>query len=196
MKRALVALTASLALGAALLAGTSTSTGAQDSTVSVYAVHGIPQSLFDVLGAPTTEVDVWSTGVIMYIFLTGHPPFETDNLEKTYKRIKEGDFAIPNSMNKDAADLLRRMLVVDPAKRATFEQVLSHPFMNPQLRQWGRYLLKDTRRAHRGNIHAIGQNHSLYQLLPRNTPYSLNKTRADVFALAVDSKNAISTVGL
>lgn len=60
MKRALVALTASLALGAALLAGTSTSTGAQDSTVSVYAVHGIPQSLFDVLGAPTTEVDVYA----------------------------------------------------------------------------------------------------------------------------------------
>lgn len=67
----------------------------------------------------------------MYIFLTGKPPFETDNLEKTYKRIKAGDFVIPPSMNKDAADLLNRMLVVDPSKRATFNEVLAHPFMNP-----------------------------------------------------------------
>ena len=60
MKRALAAAAAVLALGATLIAGTSSPTGAQASTVSVYAVHGIPQSLFDVLGAPTTEVDVYA----------------------------------------------------------------------------------------------------------------------------------------
>jgi len=60
MKRALVAVVAVLALGVSLLAGGSTPIGAQDSTVAVYAVHGIPQSLFDVLGAPTTEVDVYA----------------------------------------------------------------------------------------------------------------------------------------
>ena len=60
MKRALAAAAAVLALGATLIAGGSSPTGAQDSTVSVYAVHGIPQSLFDVLGAATTDVDVYA----------------------------------------------------------------------------------------------------------------------------------------
>ncbi len=60
MKRALVAGAAIVALGASLVAGSVSPTGAQDSTVSVYAVHGIPQSLFDVLGPPTTEVDVYA----------------------------------------------------------------------------------------------------------------------------------------
>ena len=60
MKRALAAAAAILALGATLIAGASSPTAAQDSTVAVYAVHGIPQSLFDVLGAPTTDVDVYA----------------------------------------------------------------------------------------------------------------------------------------
>jgi len=60
MKRALVALAATVALGASLLGGSSSPTGAQASTVSVYAVHGIPQSIFDTLSAPTTEVDVYA----------------------------------------------------------------------------------------------------------------------------------------
>ena len=78
------------------------------------------------------EVDVWSTGVIMYIFLTGRPPFETDNISKTYDRIKLADYKIPSSLtNQAAVDLLRKILVVDPAKRITFDQILEHSFMNP-----------------------------------------------------------------
>ena len=60
MKRALAAVAALAVFGALLLVGASAPTGAQDSTVAVYAVHGIPQSLFDVLGVPTTEVDVYA----------------------------------------------------------------------------------------------------------------------------------------
>ena len=77
-------------------------------------------------------MDIWSTGVIMYIFLTGRPPFETDNIAKTYERIKTADYKMPSSLTNTAAvDLLRKILVVDPAKRYTFEQILEHSFMNP-----------------------------------------------------------------
>jgi hypothetical protein len=59
MKRALLAVAALAAVSASLLA-VGSPTGAQAGTAAVYAVHGIPQSLFDTLGASSTEVDVYA----------------------------------------------------------------------------------------------------------------------------------------
>lgn len=38
------------------------------------------------------EVDIWSTGCIMYTLLIGKPPFETASLKETYSRIKKCDY--------------------------------------------------------------------------------------------------------
>lgn len=54
-------------------------------------------------------------------------------MEKTYQRISKGQFDFPESFkDQDAKDLLRHILVVDPSKRFSFEQILAHPFMNPK----------------------------------------------------------------
>ena len=42
------------------------------------------------------EVDVWSTGVIMYTLLVGRPPFESKNVEATYKRIQANSYTFPD----------------------------------------------------------------------------------------------------
>lgn len=77
------------------------------------------------------EVDVWSLGVVVYTLLYGRPPFETSDVKKTYKRIKECQYTfnedIPVSNN--AKNLISKLLVVDPSKRLTLDQVLVHPFM-------------------------------------------------------------------
>lgn len=41
------------------------------------------------------EVDVWSTGVIMYTLLIGKPPFETNDVKTTYRRIKMNAYSFP-----------------------------------------------------------------------------------------------------
>lgn len=67
------------------------------------------------------EVDIWSSGVIMYLMLIGKAPFETSRVEKTYDKIVKADFDFPDYFkNSSAKDLLRKILVVDPSKRFTF----------------------------------------------------------------------------
>ena len=44
------------------------------------------------------EVDIWSTGCIMYTLLVGKPPFETTSLKETYKRIKMCEYIIPGKL--------------------------------------------------------------------------------------------------
>jgi polo-like kinase 1 len=71
-------------------------------------------------------------GAVLYALLYGRPPFETSDVKKTYKKIKECAFAFDDevSVSNNAKNLISRLLVIDPAKRLTLEQIKSHPFLN------------------------------------------------------------------
>ncbi|KAI9304917.1 hypothetical protein BJ944DRAFT_277982 [Cunninghamella echinulata] len=72
--------------------------------------------------------DIWSCGVILYALLTGHLPFDDENIRQLLKKVKAGKFAMPDDISRSAQDLIRRILVVDPSKRLTMEQIIAHPW--------------------------------------------------------------------
>ena len=78
------------------------------------------------------EVDIWSLGVIIYTLIIGRPPFETSEVKTTYKRIKMNAYSFPDgAIISDAAkSLIIDILVTDPAKRPSLDQILSHDFFN------------------------------------------------------------------
>ncbi|XP_065219795.1 serine/threonine-protein kinase PLK1-like [Planococcus citri] len=76
------------------------------------------------------KIDVWSLGCIMYTLLVGKPPFETNSLRETSERIKRCDYKIPTEIKAPAANLIYSMLLPDPKKRPTAEQIISSDFFN------------------------------------------------------------------
>lgn len=80
--------------------------------------------------------DIWSLGVILFILLSGLPPFYGKNDAEILKMVKARDYSfdIPEfkMVSEEAKDLIRKCLEV-PEKRLTAAQVLQHPWIKKDL---------------------------------------------------------------
>ena len=80
----------------------------------------------------TEKCDLWSCGVIMYILLTGRPPFGGNNDQEILARIKRGKYDLSKYpwgvISQEAKDLIKCLLEQNPSKRYSAEQALKHPW--------------------------------------------------------------------
>lgn len=77
-------------------------------------------------GAPS---DIWSCGIILFALLTGHLPFDDENIRKLLLKVQNGKFIMPKDLSPEAKDLILRMLQVRPKDRISIDEILAHPLL-------------------------------------------------------------------
>ena len=79
------------------------------------------------------ECDYWSIGVVLYILLSGSPPFFEDERADLFEKIKTASYEFEDaswgSISQEAKDLVSNILKANPAERYSCEQMLAHPWM-------------------------------------------------------------------
>jgi len=74
------------------------------------------------------KVDIWCIGVLLFELITGTVPFQGKDIESLKSNILHLRISWPKEMNKDAKDLISKILKLDPNERITLEDMLEHPF--------------------------------------------------------------------
>lgn len=83
-------------------------------------------------GVACATCDCWSIGAMIFFLLTGCPPFAGDTDNEIRANIEARNMVenpIWNNLSSDVKDIIDNLLCLDPAKRFTIDQVLSHPWI-------------------------------------------------------------------
>ena len=78
------------------------------------------------------KCDLWSCGVVLYILLSGKPPFDGDSEIDVFNKISSGKFKLLSSpfdtCSEEVKDLIKRLLEIKPYNRISTEEALNHPW--------------------------------------------------------------------
>jgi polo-like kinase 1 len=91
----------------------------------------IAPEILDGRSGHSFEVDTWSLGVLIYTMAIGKPPFETNDVKLTYRRIKMNAYSFPEniSISEELKDLITNILVNDPLQRPSLDDIQNSRFL-------------------------------------------------------------------
>ncbi|KAF0924887.1 hypothetical protein E2562_014970 [Oryza meyeriana var. granulata] len=95
-------------------------------------------------GYDAAKADLWSCGVVLFVLMAGYLPFQDRNLVGMYRKIHKGDFRCPRWFSPELIRLLRSVLVTNPQRRATAEEIMENEWFKIGFRRFS-FRIEDDR---------------------------------------------------
>lgn len=78
--------------------------------------------------------DFWSVGVVLFILLSGNPPFYHEDNFELFEKIKRCEYSFKaaswRTVSADAKDFVKKLLSLDPRQRLQGPAIFEHPWMS------------------------------------------------------------------
>ena len=121
----------------------------------------------------TKKVDVWALGIILYQTIYGFQPFHQvpggrmSKIRAVSSLLHPVEFEEMDNLDPELLDSMKRCLEKDPTKRATIEELLIHPFLQPQhlkvlnskmcsyCKTWQRDMTKVNQKREKGKVNIL-----------------------------------------
>lgn len=130
-------------------------------------------------------IDIWSLGVVLYVLVCAALPFDGESVHEVRDRVLEGRFRVPYYMSSELEDLIRKILVKNPAQRYTLNQIKGHPWLQKEVPE---------RNIYHENIqanHYTGEINPQVLHLMHSLSIDITKTKKSVESNAYDHHSAI-----
>jgi serine/threonine protein kinase len=97
-------------------------------------LYTAPEVLVDLDYDPTTKVDIWAAGIILYEMLTSTHPFIKKMHQQTLFAIMRADIPpkeLPNELSQNTKKIIQMVLEKDPNKRPNALTLLQSKYLRP-----------------------------------------------------------------
>ena len=128
------------------------------------------------------KCDIWSVGCIIYELCTSRPPFRGTSLKELGRNVLNGYYLPISGFSNDIKDIVAKMLIVDPKRRASTDELLNSEIIQRRIKNIGGNIKEDYSNSKKANlIKTIKLPRNIKEInlaLPRNR-YSQKESMAE-----------------